>query len=297
MGASVGPPGAGADAPLPLQERPVPVAAGPTLAGVALVPPGEVRAAVAMIHGVGEHWRRYAGVHRALFDAGFAVAAADLRGVGRSPGARGHIDSWDDYRADAGAIVGLAASLAPGRPVFLFGHSMGGLIALDHALQRPQGLSGVVASGPALIPGGVRRPLLEAASRLLSRLAPRLSVDLGIDTSGISSDPAVVADYLADPLVHSKVTMRWGAEILRTMPATLAAAPRFALPLLLLHGADDPINAPAGSQAFRDACGHPDCTLKQYAGSRHEVHHDVARAAFERDLVRWLRERAMRRPA
>jgi alpha-beta hydrolase superfamily lysophospholipase len=267
---------------------------GLELAALALVPAGAPRAAVAMVHGLGEHAGRYGALHEVLVGAGFAVGAADLRGFGRSPGIRGHIERWSDYRADAQAIVDLAATLAPGRPVFLFGHSMGGLIALDYALHRPQGLAGVVASGPALVPAGVRRPLLEAASRLLSVLAPRRTMALGLDPDGLSHDPAVVAAYLADPLVHGRVSMRWGAEILRTMADTRARAAAFPLPLLLQHGALDPINAPEGSVAFHEACGHPDHALKLYPGSRHEVHHDVDRRAFERDLVRWLKERSMR---
>jgi alpha-beta hydrolase superfamily lysophospholipase len=267
---------------------------GVALAGLAVLPDGPPRAAVAMVHGVGEHAGRYGALHAALAGAGFAVGAADLRGFGRSPGIRGHIERWDDYRADTAAIVALAGSLAPGRPLFLFGHSMGGLIVLDFALHRPQGLAGVVASGPALVPAGVRRPLLEAAAKLLSVLAPRRTVELGIDPDGLSTDPAAVAAYLADPLVHGRVSMRWGAEILRTMAATRERAAAFPLPLLLLHGALDPINAPAGSSAFHEACGHPDRTLRLYAASRHEVHHDVDRRAFERDLLRWLRERSMR---
>jgi alpha-beta hydrolase superfamily lysophospholipase len=253
--------------------------------------------AIAMIHGFGEHAGRYLPLHRAFNAAGFAVAAADLRGFGHSPGPRGHIERWDDYRRDAAAIVAQAALLASDRPVFLFGHSMGGLIVLDYALQHPEGLAGVVASAPALIPGGARKPLLEIAARLLSRLVPRAGTRLGLDPAGISSQPEEVAAYLADPLVSDRTTMRWGAEILRIMPDTLAQAGRFALPLLLLQGSDDPINAPAGTRAFHATCGHPDCTLKFYPGNRHEVHHDISRSDFERDLIRWLKERAMRAPS
>jgi alpha-beta hydrolase superfamily lysophospholipase len=267
---------------------------GLELAGLVRRPAADARAAIAMVHGLGEHAGRYAALHDALVGAGFAIGAADLRGFGRSPGGRGHIDRWDDYRHDTAAIVALAGSLAPGRPLFLFGHSMGGLIVLDYALERPAGLAGVVASGPALVPAGVRRPMLEMASRLLSVLAPRRTIELGLDPSGLSTDASVVADYLADPLVHGRVSMRWGAEILRRMAVTRERAPAFGLPLLLMHGALDPINALEGSRAFHAACGHPDRILKCYARSRHEVHHDVDRAAFQRDLLRWLRERSMR---
>jgi alpha-beta hydrolase superfamily lysophospholipase len=270
---------------------------GLELAGLALRPAGEPKAAVAMVHGFGEHAGRYGELHRVLLDAGYAVGAADLRGYGRSPGPRGHVDGWDDYRADTAAIVGLAGSLAPGRPVFLFGHSMGGLIVLDFALQRPDGLAGVIASGPALLQAGRRRPLKELAAVVLSRIVPRASAELGLDPQGISSQPEEVAAYLADPLVHGRASMRWGAEILRTMVATREAATAFARPLLLLHGALDPINAPEGSRAFHDACGHPDRTLRLYPGCRHEVHHDVGRRRMERDLLRWLAERCLRADA
>ncbi|RPH45067.1 MAG: alpha/beta hydrolase [Burkholderiales bacterium] len=267
---------------------------GVELAGLTLRPTGPAKAAVAMVHGFGEHVGRYAGLHRALLGAGCAIAAADLRGFGRSPGLRGHIDGWDDYRADAAAIVAQAAALAPDRPLFLFGHSMGGLIVLDHALHRPEGLAGVIASGPALVPAGPRRPLLELAARVLSRVAPRLGTELGLDPAGISSVPAEVEAYRSDPLVHGRATMRWGAEILRTMAETLARAGDFPRPLLLLHGADDPINAPEGSRAFHEACGHPDRALRLYPGCRHEVHHDIESKRFERDLQRWIAERSQR---
>jgi alpha-beta hydrolase superfamily lysophospholipase len=270
---------------------------GLELAGLALRPAVEPKAAVAMVHGFGEHARRYGGLHRALLDAGYAIGAADLRGFGRSPGLRGHVERWADYRADAAAIVGLAASLAPGRPVFLFGHSMGGLIVLDAALHRPDGLAGVIASGPALLQAGRRRPLAELAAVVLSRLLPRASIELGLDPQGISSEPEEVVAYLADPLVHGRASMRWGAEILRTMAATRERAAEFARPLLLLHGALDPINAPEGSRAFHEACGHPDRTLRLYPGCRHEVHHDVGRRRMERDLLRWLAERCQRADA
>lgn len=270
---------------------------GLELAGLALCPAGSPKGAVAMVHGFGEHAGRYADLHRALVAAGFAVAAADLRGFGRSPGPRGHVERWADYRRDAAAILSLAASLAPGRPRFLFGHSMGGLIVLDHALHAPQGLAGVVASGPALVQGAPRQPMRELAARVLSVIAPRVSIELGLDPAGISSDEAEVRAYLSDPLVHGRASMRWGAEILRTMVATLERAGEFPCPLLLLHGADDPINSPDGSRIFNETCGHPDHALKLYAGCRHEVHHDRERRKFERDLLRWLTERAMRAPA
>lgn len=271
---------------------------GLRLRALTLRPSGEVRAVVAMVHGLAEHIDRYPELHRALLDAGVAVAAADLRGFGHSPGRRGHIQGWADYRADACAILEGARALAPHAPCFLFGHSMGGLIVLDIALNASahelRGVHGVIASGPALIPAGVRRPVLEAFARAVSGLMPSLSIAMKINPEGISSLPAVVNDYLADPLIHHRVTVRWGTEILACMPATLKAAARFAYPLLIQHGTDDPINSPEGSRAFIERCGHPDRSLKLYPGNRHEVHHDVSARQFEQDLVGWIGARLNR---
>jgi alpha-beta hydrolase superfamily lysophospholipase len=268
---------------------------GLKLRALTLHPQGTPRAVVAMVHGLAEHIDRYADLHQTLLGAGLAVAAADLRGFGRSPGARGHINGWADYRADASAILEGARALAPDAPLFLFGHSMGGLIVLDTALNASahelRGLRGVIASGPALIPGGVRRPIVEVFARAASGVMPRLSVATKINPQGISSIPSMVQDYLADPLIHHQVTVRWGAEILACMPATLQAASRFEHPLLIQHGIDDPINSPEGSRIFIERCGHTDRSLKLYPGSRHEVHHDVGAAQFGQDLVEWIEAR------
>ena len=249
-------------------------------------------AVVAMVHGLGEHSGRYASLHRALSGAGLAWAAADLRGFGRSPGTRGHVDGWADYRSDVAAILELGRAQAPGAPVFLFGHSMGGLIVLDYALREPHGIAGVAASGPALVPAGVRRPVLEVTARVLSLLVPKLSTELGLDPAGLSTDPQVAVDYLADPLVHGKVSMRWGAEIMASMAWVREHPASLRVPLLLQHGGADPINAASGTVAFYEAAGCADKTLRLYEGCRHEVHHDAARETFERDLVQWLLERS-----
>ena len=180
--------------------------------------------------------------------------------------------AWADSRADASGILDGARARAPRAPVFLFGHSMGGLIALDVALNASaherRGVRGVIASGPALIPAGVRRPMVEAFARAISGVLPRLSIGMKINPEGISSLPAVVQSYLTDPLIHHRVTVRWGTEILACMPAPLQAASRFAHPLLILPGADDPFNAPYGRPTFIQRRGPPPTSSKLSPGNR-----------------------------
>jgi alpha-beta hydrolase superfamily lysophospholipase len=257
-----------------------------------LQPPNGRRAAVAMVHGLGEHCGRYESLHRALTGAGFLVAAADLRGFGRSPGVRGHVDAWQDYRDDVAAIVSLAREAAPGAPLFLFGHSLGGLIALDVVAEDPTGFAGVIASAPALVPAARRRAMPAPLARLLSRFAPRLTVPSGLDAAGLSADPRVAIEYLADPLVHDRVSMRWRTEAKAAMGRVRSRPQAVRLPMLLQHGADDPLVTVAGTRGFFDGAAHPDRALRIYPDCRHEVHNDVGRREFERDLVNWIGERA-----
>ena len=155
------------------------------------LPDTKPRAVVAIVHGFGEHSGRYGNVVNYLVPRGFAVAAYDLRGHGRSQGPRGLILSWDEYRDDTRLFLESVRPDSPGAPVFLYGHSLGGLIALDYVLHMPEGLRGVIASGPVLGPPGVS-PFLLMLARVLTVVTPRLSLDSGLDATALSRDPAVV---------------------------------------------------------------------------------------------------------
>jgi len=262
---------------------------GLTLYGCVLRP-REVRAVVAMVHGHGEHIGRYQSLHRALTGAGFLVVAADLRGFGRSPGERGHLQRWDDMRRDADAIVAVARQLAGGAPVFAFGHGVGGTAVLDLAAFSPVGLAGVVASAPMLVADGLG--VITQIARALARVAPRLGLDLGADPSRLSSLPEVGADLLDDPLAHRRMTMGWAAAVMAGMAGIAARPQAVRLPTLLLQGGEDTIGSVAATRAFSERIAHPDRMLRLYPGCRHEVHHDGARLQFERDLVEWIGARA-----
>ena len=180
------------------------------------------RASLAVIHGFGEHSGRYANVVSHFNPKGYAVYGFDLRGHGRSPGQRGHIDSWDEYRKDVKSFLHLVNQHDPNLPLFMWGHSMGALIALDYLLHNPEGLRGSIISGAPLAPVGVAKPLLVWIARVLSRVWPRFSLPLGLDLQALSRNPEVVRAYEADPLVHGKTTVRWGTEILQVIEGVKA---------------------------------------------------------------------------
>ncbi|MBN1259215.1 MAG: lysophospholipase [Anaerolineae bacterium] len=248
------------------------------------------RAVLAVVHGLGEHSGRYAEFAAWFLPQDFAVCAFDHRGHGKSPGVRGHISHWSDFRLEIDAFLPYVREQVPDVPVFLVGHSMGGLIVLDYGLHGEEQVSGIVSSAPPLAQSDSISPLLITISKVLSSILPRLNIKTGLSADDLSHDPAVVQAYRDDPLVHGLATPRFGAEMDRTMKATLAGASTWpnGLPLLLLHGGSDPICPPVGSQQFFDRLTCEDKERRAYPGLLHEIFNEVGREQVLEDLHGWL---------
>jgi alpha-beta hydrolase superfamily lysophospholipase len=251
------------------------------------VPDAPVRGMVALVHGFGEHSSRYNYLADALTGHGYAVFALDHRGHGRSPGRRGHVERWDDYLGDVGALLQMARLAEPALPLFLFGHSLGGLIVLSYAIQHGEGLSGVIASAPLLAPAKVS-PVLVYAARILSSIKPDFGMDTGVDASTISRDPAEVQRYANDPLVHSQATARFGTEVEKAQAWTQAHAGELRVPVLIYHGDADPLVPIAGSRTFFANLTVADKQLIEWPGGYHESHNDLDRKAVFVALLAWL---------
>jgi alpha-beta hydrolase superfamily lysophospholipase len=251
-------------------------------------PESAPRAVVTLVHGVCEHSGRYGNVVGRLVEDGYAVYGYDLRGHGASPGPRVHIGRWAEYREDLGACLGLVAEQVPGRPIVVYGHSMGALVVLDYLLQRPQGLAGAIVSSPPIEPSGVATPYLVAVARILSRVLPRVSVDLGLDAASLSRDLEVVEAYRADRMVTSRATVRWGTESLAAVRRIKQGMHGIDVPLLVLHGEADRLHSIEGSWALFEAVSHPDKKLRVYPGVYHEPHNDVGHEQVLADITEWL---------
>jgi alpha-beta hydrolase superfamily lysophospholipase len=252
------------------------------------LPDSEPKAAVAFFHGQSDHSGRYANLVNALIPAGYALFMADLRGHGKSPGLRGHILSWEDYRRDMTALMEHARQTLPDIPHFFGGHSMGGLLALNIALDNPPGYQGVVASAPALRFAFEPPAAMITMARILSRVAPRTVISNQLDASGLTHDQAVVEAYKADPLVHGKITTRAAVELTITQADSLARAGQTTLPLLILHGSADPIIAADGSREYFEKASSADKTLKIYEGLYHEIFNELEKKQVLDDVVGWL---------
>jgi alpha-beta hydrolase superfamily lysophospholipase len=254
------------------------------------LPDASPRAIIALVHGFGDHSGRYGAVVDHFVPRGYAVYGLDLRGHGRSPGPRGHVMFWAEYREDVHAFLQFVRSQHPQTPLFLYGHSMGGLVALEFALHHPDGVAGVIASAPALAQTSAS-PLLVFLGRIVSRIWPGFGMTVTLASGGLSRDAEVNQAALADELTHSRATARFSTEFSGAMARTLEGAPSFKLPLLILQGTADQIVSPDTNRAFFDRVASPDKEWRQYEGGRHEPHNDVNAEEVMEDVERWLEAR------
>jgi len=237
-------------------------------------PEGEPHTVLAIVHGVGEHSGRFMNIVHYFVARGHAVYALDLRGHGRSEGRRGHLMSWSEYREDIRRFLQQIGAREPGRPLFLLGHSMGGLAVLEYVLHHPESLNGTIISGPPFESEGVATPFLVTLAKVMSRLWPSCPLDVPLEAGALSSNPERVADYLADPLIHRKATARWAAEAILANAYVKTHAAALRIPLLMLHGEADRINTAAGTRRFFDSVPFPDKKLYVIPGGYHEPHTD-----------------------
>jgi len=245
------------------------------------------KAVIALVHGFGEHGARYNYLVDALVPQGISIYAVDLRGHGRSPGKRGHVNQWSEFDQDVAGLLQWVKKSEPSAPIFLMGHSMGGLIALHYVEQHPEGLKGIIASAPFLAAAKLS-PLLSIASKVLLRIKPDMNISTGLDVSTISRDMQEVARYATDKLVHGLATPKLDAESRAAIERTHANAGRIQLPILLYHGTGDRLVPIAGTRRLAGALTTADKTFIEYPEGAHESHNDLHRAQVFVEIVKWI---------
>ncbi|WP_375473492.1 alpha/beta hydrolase [uncultured Nostoc sp.] len=255
-------------------------------------PEGKVRAILAIVHGLGGHSDRYSNIIEHLIPKQYAVYALDLRGHGRSPGQQGYINAWSEFREDLGTFLQLIETQNPGYPVFLLGHSLGGVIVLDYILRYPQQaslLQGAIALAPSLGKVGVS-PIRVLLGKMLSRVWPRFTLNTGIDISAASRDPQVLAAIAQDTMRHTLGTARLATEFFATVDWINAHAGDWQLPLLILHGGADRVALPGGSDIFYQRVNCKDKLRIEYPGAYHEIQSDINYREVMADLEDWLEQ-------
>lgn len=257
----------------------------------AWLPGGGARAALILLHGLGSHSGRYPTIVDRLLEGRIAVYACDQIGHGRSGGARGRIRRFADFTDTLETFRGMAGVRQPGKPFFLFGHSMGGLIAARYVLDHPNAFRGAVLSAPALLPAPGITPAAVLAGRILSVLAPGIGL-FRLDSDLLTRDAEAVKAYRADRLVyHGKTPARLAIELLKTMRSVERQAAGITLPFIILLGSEDKIVNPDGAKMLYEKAGSKDKTLKVYDGLYHETFNDPERERVLGDMVDWLLQR------
>jgi lysophospholipase len=256
--------------------------------------PFQPRGLIIVVHGLAEHGGRYRQTAERLASRGWAVYAGDLRGHGKSSDGRKvgrvHVDTFGDYFLDVEAIAGLALADQGDLPLILLGHSMGGLIALSYALEKPGKLAGAIISSPVLGTHPDFQPprILQLLVGFLSRIAPRLLVKSELDANAISRDPAVVRAYLADPLVSKRVSTRWYSVMVQAMEHAHGRAGTLSLPMLLMQSGSDRLVDPAATARWAAAAPARLVEFVQWDGLYHEMLNEPEKEEVLARVLAWL---------
>jgi acylglycerol lipase len=249
-------------------------------------PATKARAVVAICHGVKSHSGYYTWVAEQFVANGLAVYALDLRGRGKSDGERFYIEKFEDYLADLNALIKLAKSREPGLPLFLLGHSAGGVVSSVYTLEHQSELAGLICESFAFQVYAPEFAL--AVLKGLSHVAPHAHV-LNLKTEDFSRDPKAVQFMLDDPLIaHEVQPTRTVAQMVLADERLKREFPLITLPVLILHGTADKVTKPGGSQLFFDTAGSKDKTLKLYDGYAHDLLNDLGKEKVMADIQAWI---------
>jgi alpha-beta hydrolase superfamily lysophospholipase len=249
-------------------------------------PAGPARGVVVIVPGFNSHSGHYLWVAEQFVARHLAVYAVDLRGRGRSDGERFYLHSFSDYVSDVSAVVQLAKKKEPGVPIFLLGHSAGGVVACVFTLEHQTEIAGLICESFA---HQVPAPdFALAALKGLAHLAPHAHV-LKLKNEDFSRDPKWVETMNADPLIAQEVQpTQTVAELARADDRLKREFPRITLPVLILHGTADRATKPSGSQFFFETAGSTDKQLELYQGHYHDLLNDVGKEQVMADIERWV---------
>lgn len=250
-------------------------------------PQAEARAVLVLVHGHGGHSSVFTRIVEYLSDRPYLIYSFDLRGHGRSPGQRGYINSWAEYRADLTAFLNLVKTQCPNLPLFLMGQSMGGTIALDYVLREQERLSGLILMSPALGLGVSPWKLL--MGKILSGVLPHFALNTSLDFTTGSRDPQMIAACAQDPLRHRQGTARLATELLQTIDWVNSRAADLSTSLLILHGGADRITPIQSSKEFF-ADVTCDKQMHEYPDSYHELQNDLDYQKVLADMEHWIEQ-------
>lgn len=245
------------------------------------------RAVIFLVHGMGEHAKRYAHVIEYFKNVNIATVAIDLRGHGNSEGQRGHMPSFDHMMHDLTLSLAHVTNDYKGIPVILYGHSMGGNLILNYLLRNSDGVIGAIATGPYLRLGFDPPKWKVLLAKLSANIYPALSQPTGLERVALARSPQIIDEYENDPLVHDRMTASFFINIHQAGINAIARSKELEIPILLMHGSEDRLTSPEGSKDFHANAGS-NVTFHLLEGLYHEVHNEPEKNQVFKIQLEWI---------
>lgn len=244
------------------------------------------KAVVVLVHGMGEHSGRFAHVAQKLTKNDFSVVAFDHFGHGKTEGKRGHNPSFEAVLESIQKIIEKAENLFPEKPIFLYGHSMGGNAVINFVLRKNHDLKGVIATSPFLKLAFEPPKIKLFVGKILQKIAPSITLGNELNPNDISRDPKAVEEYKNDVLVHDQISPNFSLTFIESGKWAIENASKLINPMWIAHGTEDKIIDYKGSQAFVN--NSKKASLKLFEGGYHELQHDLCKDELLQDVVDWL---------
>ena len=250
-------------------------------------PTNKPRFAMLLVHGLGEHCNRYDGDFANFFtDHGVIIYTFDLPGHGQSEGNRGHLQNHEDINRIIDEQLSQIKADHPDIPVFLYGHSLGGLISGAYVLEKQPSIHGVILSAPAFDVENPLPPFKVLLAKLMDKIYPSIALDNGLDREKLSKDESVVAEYNSDPLVHGLASARLGAFIINKGKFVIENPHLLSLPTLIMVGSDEAIVSKAAIHSFCESSTN--CTEKVWDDMYHEIHNEPGKMSVFNYTLNWM---------
>lgn len=247
----------------------------------------ELKGVICLVHGLGEHCGRYEHFAKFFVEHDFVVISCDLTGHGQSEGKRGHVSSFDVFYDQLDKLLEEASKRFPGEPKFIYGHSMGGNIAINYAILRKPRVLGVVASAPWLRPAMAIPSSKLALAKIANVIFPSYLENNGIDVNQLSRDPKVAEAYVKDPLVHNKISARLFMNGTERAKYAMDNATQLRVPLLIMHGSQDGLTSYTASEEFAKLT-EKFAEFKSWPGFYHELHNEPEQKEVMQYVLNWL---------
>jgi acylglycerol lipase len=260
---------------------------GITLYSQTWLPANQPRAIINLIHGMGEHSARYHAWARQFADKSFIVRSMDLRGHGRSEGKRGYIASYQRLIDDISAFLELGKEEFPNLPLFIYGHSLGGNLVLNYAMQQILNVNGIIITSPWFELVNKPSKFRTMIASFLCNFLPGILVSNGIKEEDLSRDLREVYEYRNDPLVHNKISLRFAVEVIEAGIKASVSIYKINVPMLVMHGDSDRITSCKASRNFvRNSSDKT--TFIEWENGYHELHFDLDHEKVFKSILDWL---------